>query len=49
VAKISKLLHIMESGNAAQFKGKSLEQIDLDMDEIPEDGTPIGINLNENY
>lgn len=32
-AKISKLLLIMEKGGQSQFKGKSLEEIDIDMDE----------------
>uniref|UniRef100_A0A6P7GZ10 Uncharacterized protein LOC114344736 n=1 Tax=Diabrotica virgifera virgifera TaxID=50390 RepID=A0A6P7GZ10_DIAVI len=32
-AKISKLLLLMEQGGAAQFKGKSLNDIDLDLEE----------------
>lgn len=31
-AKISKLLFLMESGKADKYKGRSLDQIDLDMD-----------------
>lgn len=32
-AKLSKLLLLMERGEAAQFKGKTLNEIDVDMDE----------------
>ncbi|KAI4468115.1 hypothetical protein MML48_2g00008774 [Holotrichia oblita] len=34
VAKISKILQLMEQGNAAQFKNKCLEEIDIDMENI---------------
>lgn len=34
IAKVSKILQIMEKGNAAQFKNKSLEEIDIDMNEV---------------
>lgn len=36
IAKVSKILHIMEKGNAARFKNKSLEDIEIDMEEIDE-------------
>lgn len=32
-AKISKLLLLMENGRAAQFKGKNLDEIDIDLEE----------------
>lgn len=32
-AKISKLLILMEKGNAGQFRGKSLDEIELDLEE----------------
>lgn len=34
IAKVSKILQIMEKGNAAQFKNKSLDEIDIDMNEV---------------
>ncbi|KAI4463225.1 hypothetical protein MML48_4g00006583 [Holotrichia oblita] len=34
VAKISKILQLMEQGNATQFKNKCLEEIDIDMENI---------------
>ncbi|CAH0556796.1 unnamed protein product, partial [Brassicogethes aeneus] len=34
IAKVSKILQIMEKGNAAEFKNKTLEEIDIDMNEI---------------
>lgn len=36
-AKVSKLLLLMTSGGAEQFKGKSLEEIDIDLDPVKED------------
>nr|CAI5869151.1 unnamed protein product [Callosobruchus analis] len=33
IAKISKILQIMEKGSAAEFKNKTLEEIDIDMNE----------------
>lgn len=36
VAKVSKILHIIER-DAAQFKNKSLEEIDIDMETIESD------------
>lgn len=45
IVKISKILQLIEKGNAAQFQNKSLQEIDIDMKEIsvdsdehPEDG-----------
>ncbi|KAJ8933287.1 hypothetical protein NQ314_014115 [Rhamnusium bicolor] len=34
IAKVSKILLLMEKGNAAKYKNKTLEEIDIDMDEI---------------
>ncbi|VEN48702.1 unnamed protein product, partial [Callosobruchus maculatus] len=34
IAKVSKILQIMEKGNAANFKNRTLEEIDVDMDDI---------------
>lgn len=34
IAKVSKILQLMEKGNAAQFKNKSLDEIDIDMEYI---------------
>lgn len=34
VAKVSKILQLMEKGNAADFKNKCLDEIDIDMDHI---------------
>nr|CAI5862861.1 unnamed protein product [Callosobruchus analis] len=36
-AKISKLLMLMEKGDAAKYKGKALNDIDLDMEELVND------------
>lgn len=30
-AKVAKVLQLMEKGNAAEFKNKSLDEIDIDM------------------
>ncbi|KAK4885602.1 hypothetical protein RN001_001873 [Aquatica leii] len=37
VAKVSKILQLMEKGNIAQFKNKCLEEIDIDMESVEED------------
>ncbi|CAH0549886.1 unnamed protein product [Brassicogethes aeneus] len=37
VAKVSKILQLMEKGNAAEFKNKCLEEIDIDMENVEED------------
>lgn len=34
VAKVSKILQITEKGKADKFKNKSLDEIDIDMEEI---------------
>lgn len=34
MAKVSKILQLMEKGNAADFKNKCLDEIDIDMDHI---------------
>jgi hypothetical protein len=34
VAKVSKILQLMEKGNAADFKNKSLDEIDIDMENV---------------
>jgi hypothetical protein len=34
VAKVSKILQLMEKGNAADFKNKSLDEIDIDMKNV---------------
>lgn len=34
VAKVSKILQLMEHGNAAAFKNKSLDEIEIDMKNI---------------
>lgn len=36
MAKVSKILQLMETGNAAKFKNKSLDEIDIDMETIVE-------------
>ena len=33
LAKVSKVLLTMEQGSAGQFKGKSLDEIDIDVEE----------------
>lgn len=47
-AKIAKLLMLMEKGEAGKFKGKTLDEVNLDMDdEISTDETgPLDINEN---
>ncbi|KAK4885601.1 hypothetical protein RN001_001872 [Aquatica leii] len=37
VAKVSKILQLIEKGNIAQFKNKCLEEIDIDMESVEED------------
>lgn len=51
IAKIAKILMLMERGEAAAYKGKTLEKIEVNLDEeIPmenEDGADIGNNLEQ--
>lgn len=47
-AKIAKILHLMETGNAADFKNKNLDEIQFDMknevvDEIEEENENTGL------
>lgn len=38
VAKVSKILQLMEKGNADNYKNKSLDEIEVDMENIDMDG-----------
>lgn len=36
MAKVSKVLQLMERGDAAKFKNKSLDEIEIDMENVEE-------------
>lgn len=36
IAKVSKIIQLMEKGNAAHFKNKALDEIEIDMENIVE-------------
>lgn len=44
-AKVSKILQLMEKGDAARFKNKCLDEIDIDMEDIELD---VEENIEEN-
>lgn len=47
VAKVSKILQLMEKGNAAQFKNKSLDEIEINMEYVEENEIPETTNTEK--